>query len=204
MADSSRHTLEQKYNGEKAPRLAIVSPTAFEDVSHIDDAPDAALTNQHLAPLHRSHEGQSAPSMACLSIDLFYSFKRSFQYANTEPFTRDGALLNDKGYQWLAPQLADGLYGKSATENSKHRKQVHAAVNEKSWCWLNDYKMPNGVQIYGRRGGGKNAPPQNYRDEYQKTREMTALRDQAIWLALQGEGNGPRRGRRQDLPTLPR
>ena len=180
-----RHTLEQKYNGKSAPGLAIVSPTAFEDVSDIDDSPDAVLTNQHLA-LYTDAMKEVCSEHGVPFIDVFSPSKAAFN-TNKEPFTRDGALLNDKGYQWLAPQLADGLYGKSANKNSKHRKQVHAAVNEKNWCWLNDYKMPNGVQIYGRRGGGKSAPPQNYRDEYKKTREMTALRDQAIWLALQGE-----------------
>ena len=179
------HTLKQNYNGEKAPKLAIVSPSAFEDVSHIYNAPDATLTNKNLG-LYTEAMRTVCSEYGILFIDLFTSSNAAFN-ANTDLFTRDGALLNDKGYQWLAPQLADGLYGKSATENSKYRKQVHAAVNEKNWCWLNDYKMPNGVQIYGRRGGGKNAPPQNYRDEYKKTREMTALRDQAIWTALQGK-----------------
>ena len=179
------HTLTQKYNGKSAPKLAIVSPTAFEDVSHIYNAPDAALTNANLS-IYTEAMKEVCSKHGVLFIDVFSPSGAVFN-ANKESFTKDGALLNDKGYQWLAHQLVDGIYGKSAIKNPDHRKLVHAAVNEKNWCWLNDYKMPNGVQIYGRRGGGKNAPPQNYRDEYKKTREMTALRDQAIWQALQGK-----------------
>ena len=180
-----KHTLTQKYNGKYAPKLAIVSPTAFEDVSHIYNAPDAALANANLS-IYTEAMKEVCSKHGVLFIDVFSPSRAVFN-ANKESFTKDGALLNDKGYQWLAPQLVDGIYGKSAIKNQEHRELVHAAVNEKNWCWLNDYKMPNGVQIYGRRGGGKNAPPKNYRDEYQKTREMTALRDKAIWQALQGK-----------------
>ena len=180
-----KHTLAQQYNGKPAPKLAIVSPTAFEDVSHIYDAPDATITNANLA-LYTEAMKEVCAEHGVVFIDVFTPSKAAFN-ADKDSFTRDGALLNDKGYQWLAPQLADGIYGKSAIQHPERRGTVRAAVNEKNWCWLNDYKMPNGVQIYGRRGGGKNAPPQNYRDEYKKTREMTALRDQAIWLALQGK-----------------
>ena len=180
-----KHTLAQQYNGKSAPKLAIVSPTAFEDLSHIYDAPDATLTNANLA-LYTGAMKEICAEYGILFIDVFTPSKAAFN-ATKDSFTRDGALLNDKGYQWLAPQLADGIYGQATIKNPEPRESVRAAVNEKNWCWLNDYKMPNGVQIYGRRGGGKNAPPQNYRDEYKKTREMTALRDQAIWLALQGK-----------------
>lgn len=185
LSEFIKHTLTQKYNGKSSPKLAIVSPTAFEDASHIYDAPDATLTNTNLS-LYTEAMRDVCSEHGVLFIDLFTSSKAAFSNSE-DAFTRDGALLNDKGYQWLAPQLADGLYGKSAIKNVEYRKLTQAAVNEKNWCWLNDYKMPNGVQIYGRRGGGRNAPPQNYRDEYKKTREMTALRDQAIWQALQGK-----------------
>jgi len=178
-----QHTVGQQYNGKSAPQLAIVSPTAFEDVSALYEAPDAARTNANLG-LYTEAMRAVCAEYGVLFIDVFAPSKTAFN-ADQDLFTRDGALLNDKGYQWLAATLVDGLYGELPIENPQYRKLVHAAVNEKNWCWLNDYKMPNGVQIYGSRGGA-NAPPQNYRDEYQKTREMTALRDQAIWLALQG------------------
>lgn len=185
LAGFIRHTLGQKYNGASAPRLAIVSPTAYQDLSHIYDSPKPGPINANLA-LYTEAMREICKQEGVLFIDVYTPSRALFKNGDKR-YTTDGALLNDAGYAWLASQLADGIFGKSHTESMKHRPLVRAAVNEKNWCWLNDYKMPNGVQIYGRRGGGKNAPPQNYREEYQKTREMAELRDQAIWLALKGE-----------------
>jgi len=56
---------------------------------------------------------------------------------------------------------------------------------EKNWAWLNDFKIPNGVHVYGRRFNPYG--PENYPHELRKTREMTMIRDQAIWAALKGE-----------------
>ena len=57
-----KHTLAQQYNGKPAPKLAIVSPTAFEDVSHIYDAPDAYNHQRQPRPIYRGDEGSLLPS----------------------------------------------------------------------------------------------------------------------------------------------
>src|SRR5436190_1584517 len=44
-----KHTLGQKYNGTAAPRLALVSPTAIQDLSARMDLPDGRLQNPLLA-----------------------------------------------------------------------------------------------------------------------------------------------------------
>ena len=121
--------------------------------------------------------------LGVLFIDVYSPSKAAFD-STKEELTNDGALLNNKGYTWLAQRLADSIYGKT-TANKTHQKLVHAAVTEKNWCWLNDFKIPNGVHVYGRRY--KPFGPLNYPDELKKTREMTALRDHAIWRALDGE-----------------
>ena len=63
--------------------------------------------------------------------------------------------------------------------------EVHAAVQEKNFMWLNDFKVPNGVHVYGRRYNPYG--PANYPFELKKTREFTQIRDQAIWATLKGE-----------------
>ena len=55
----------------------------------------------------------------------------------------------------------------------------------KNWFWHNDYKIPNGVHVFGRRYDPYG--PDNYPFEINKIREMTAIRDEAIWKALKGE-----------------
>jgi len=97
--------------------------------------------------------------------------------------TVDGALFNEAGYEKLAPVLADALFGGSVVDPGK-RSAVHAAVVEKNFTWLNDFKMPNGVHVFGRRYNPYG--PGNYPFEIKKTRQMTANRDQAIRAAATG------------------
>src|SRR5690606_16900631 len=67
----------------------------------------------------------------------------------------------------------------------KNRELIHAAVQEKNWMWLKDFKIPNGVHAYGRRFNPFGVD--NYPAEVAKIREMTAIRDEAIWKATKGE-----------------
>ncbi|MDX1428861.1 MAG: c-type cytochrome, partial [Rhodothermales bacterium] len=55
----------------------------------------------------------------------------------------------------------------------------------KNWIWHNDFKIPNGVHVFGRRH--EPFGPDNYPAELIKIREMTAIRDTAIWLAARGQ-----------------
>src|SRR5699024_7374499 len=99
--------------------------------------------------------------------------------------TIDGSQLNDKGYKQFSKLLADKIFGEKPPKTEEHREMVHNAVMEKNWMWENDYKIPNGVHVYGRRY--KPYGPDNYPYEIAKIRQMTAVRDTAIWKALKGE-----------------
>ena len=72
-----------------------------------------------------------------------------------------------------------------SSEDETNRELVHAAVLEKNWMWHNDFKIPNGVHVFGRRYNPFG--PNNYPAELVKIREMTAIRDTAIWRAAKGE-----------------
>ena len=98
--------------------------------------------------------------------------------------TVDGALYNDHGYSKLAKFLADSIFdAKNNKENI--RDGIHKLVMEKNFYWLNDFKVPNGVHVYGRRYNPFG--PQNYPYEIEKTREYTSIRDKAIWATLAGK-----------------
>lgn len=176
-----QHTLTQTYNGEDTPQLALVSPTAFQDLSAKYGTPDGAVANANIT-LYSEVMRDVAAKNGALFVDAFTPFLAL--YVTGVEFTTDGALLNELGYRRLAPFLADQVFGKGQAESDETRTAVHAAVKEKIWCWLNEYKMPNGVHSSGRRY--KPFGPQNYPDELKKIREMTLLRDQAIWHAAQG------------------
>lgn len=177
-----QHTLSQKYNGKHIPQLALVSPTAMQDFSGEFSVPDGKEGNQNLE-LYATAMKEVASANGALFVDAFTTSAQWFA-ASDEKLTVDGALFNDDGYRKLAPWLADSLFT-GATPNQSIRDAVTAAVQEKNFMWLNDFKVPNGVHVYGRRYNPYG--PANYPFELKKTREFTQIRDQAIWATLKGE-----------------
>lgn len=178
-----QHTLKQTYNGKNAPKLALVSPIAFEDLSAKMDLPNGIKENENLA-LYTEAMREVAASNNVLFLDAFAPTKKWYSTEN-EDLTADGFQLNDLGYQKFAKLLADGIFGKDKAVAEKHRKLVHDAILEKNWFWHNDFKIPNGVHAYGRRYDPFG--PNNYPYEVEKIRQMTAIRDTAIWKATKGE-----------------
>ena len=176
------HTLGMKYNGDHVPQLAIVSPTAIQDLSAIYHTPNGSIRNPKLE-LYTKAMSEICKQKNVIFVDAFAPSKEYFDTIK-EPLTVDGALLTDKGYRWLAPKLANSLFGEKEAQ-IEHRDLVHEAVKEKNWVWHNLYKIPNGVHVYGRRHNPYG--PQNYPDELKKLAEMTTIRDAAIWRALLGE-----------------
>ncbi|GAB2578580.1 PVC-type heme-binding CxxCH protein [Spirosoma areae] len=179
-----KHTLKQKYNGTAAPQVAIVSPIAFEDLSATFDLPNGKVENENLSlytnAMKEVAEQNNRSADRILFVDA-YTPSKSWYEASAEPLTIDGSQLNDEGYKKLGLLLADQVFGKAPAKAEANRKLVHEAVMEKNWMWHNDYKIPNGVHVYGRRYNPFG--PDNYPAEIQKIRELTAIRDRAIWLA---------------------
>ncbi len=176
-----KHTLSQKYNGSSAPQLALVSPIAFEDLTGIYDLPNGEKENKNLL-LYTNAMKAVAQQNKVQFVDAFTPSKQ--WYDNTaEPLTIDGAQLNEAGYKKLAKLLSDEVFGNASAKAESNRNLIHEAVMEKNWMWHNDYKIPNGVHVYGRRYDPFG--PDNYPAEIEKIRQMTAIRDKAIWLAAQ-------------------
>jgi glucose/arabinose dehydrogenase/mono/diheme cytochrome c family protein len=186
-----KHTLQQNYNGVNSPKLAIVSPIAFEDLSAMRDLPNGKKENENLLlyTLAMKEVVQKNPSV--LFVDAFTPSQN--WYATTaEPLTIDGCQLNDEGYKKMATLLTDKIFGKTASRAESNRKMVQEAVSEKNWMWHNDYKIPNGVHVYGRRFNPFGSD--NYPAEIEKIRQMTAIRDTAIWMAASS-------GKKMDIAT---
>lgn len=180
-----KHTQAQKYNGVASPRLVLVSPIAFEDLSAKRDLPNGKAENANLE-LYTKAMAEVAAANKVEFIDAFTPTKALYSHLKS-PYTRNGFLPNDNGYLHLGGLLAEGLYGKAVIKNgiAALSKQLLAAVADKNWFWFNEYRMLNGVHVDGRRF--KPFGPDNYPDEQKKNREMTEIRDQAIWAAAQGK-----------------
>lgn len=177
------HTLKQKYNGESTPKLVLVSPTAIQDLSAKMDVPNGRATNGNLAA-YTSAIQHVAEEHWVRFVDA-YSPSLKWYRETKEPLTVDGALLNDAGYQKLGVLLVDSIFGPAPVKAAAHREKVRELVKDKNWLWINDFKIPNGVHVFGQRYNPFG--PANYPFEIGKIREMTAIRDQAIWAAANGK-----------------
>ncbi|WP_424279294.1 PVC-type heme-binding CxxCH protein [Eudoraea sp.] len=178
-----QHTRKQKYNGIEQPQLALVSPIAFANLSAKKDVPDGVRENQNLL-LYTEAMREIAKADSILFVDAFNPSSEWFN-KEAENLTSDGFQLNDLGYQKFAKLLTDQIFGKNKSKAEENRNLVHEAVMDKNWYWHNDYKMPNGVHAFGRRFDPFG--PANYPFEIEKIREMTAIRDSAIWAAVKGK-----------------
>ncbi len=175
------HTLSQKYNGVSAPQLVIVSPTAYQDVTHLMDVPKGDSQNENIW-LYTQAMKEVADKNNVSFVDAFTPSKK--WYAETDkPLTIDGMQLNGDGYKKLAVYLSDEIFGSVPKKAEANRALIHDMVMEKNWLWHNDYKIPNGVHVYGRRYDPFG--PDNYPAELEKIRQMLTIRDKAIWLAAQ-------------------
>ncbi len=178
-----KHSLKQKYNGTTPPQLIIVSPIAFEDLSDHLDVPNGETANQNLKLY------SEAMKEVCLANNIPYinAFQASKNWydTNNNDLTIDGSQLNKEGYEKFTQFLADELTGNKSIKSERKRLAVNEAIKEKNFYWHNDYKIPNGVHVFGRR----HAPygPDNYPYEIKKTRELTTIRDSLIWATVQNK-----------------
>lgn len=177
------HTLSQRYNGKTPVQLAIVSPIAFEDLSDRKDLPDGEKENENLELYAEAMKNVAAKHKVHF-VDAFTPSEKWFNSVS-DPLTIDGSQLNNSGYEKFSKLLADEVFGNDDMKADANRDLIHAAVMEKNWMWHNDYKIPNGVHVFGRRYNPFG--PDNYPAELKKIREMTAIRDEAIWKAAKGE-----------------
>jgi len=176
------HTAAQKYNGKAAPRLILVSPITFENLSASRDLPDGSKENANLTQYTTAMRDVAAKHKVQF-VDLFHATSNLYPSLK-EPFTRNGFLPTDSGYKFLGKTLADAAYGTTPYTAKGDGNKLLDAVSDKNWFWFNDYKMLNGVHVDGRRF--KPFGPDNYPAETAKIRAMTEARDQHIWALANG------------------
>ncbi|HEY1123323.1 MAG TPA: SGNH/GDSL hydrolase family protein, partial [Haloferula sp.] len=174
------HTLEQKYNGTSAPKLVLVSPIAFENLTKYFDLPDGTQENANLERYTKVME-QVAKEKQVGFVDLFTPTKKMFAEAK-QPSTINGFSLNESGDSSVGAMLATALYDAESIQLEGSLGEITRLINEKAWFWQNDHRMLNGVHAYGRRY--KPYGDFNYPQEIEKIRQMTANRDRAVWAAL--------------------
>lgn len=176
------HTLTQKYNGSSAPKLVLVSPIAFEDLSDKFPLPKGEDINRNLK-MYSEAMADVAESKGIPFIDVFQPSLEWFD--NETQLTIDGSQLNNEGYKIFSQYLVSKIFRANHETSDNKYNEVLSAVLDKNWFWHNDFKIPNGVHVFGRRH--EPFGPDNYPAELIKVREMTSIRDTAIWSILQNQ-----------------
>lgn len=171
--------------GNVKPRIVLISPIAFEATGNRWQ-PDGVEINQNLSQ-YTSAIAEVAQARQLKFVDLFAGTQLAFEQQPGAQYTINGCHLNENGDRLLAGMLMRQLIG---TEQSPRKKDVteyerlRAAINDKSWVHLNDYRMLNGWYVYG---GRRTYDTETFPQEYKKIRAMVAVRDRRVWDIARGK-----------------
>jgi putative heme-binding domain-containing protein len=166
------------------PRFVLVSPIAFEPTG---DAllSDGVAENKNLA-LYAEAVRAVAAKRGLAYVDLFTPTLNAFAKQSGMQYTINGCHANAAGDKLIGELLDHGLFGSgnSAIADAALVKKLRAAVNDKSWVHLQDYRMLNGWYVYG---GRRTWDTETFPREYMKIRNMAAVRDRRVWDIAQGK-----------------
>ncbi|MCE9632014.1 MAG: HEAT repeat domain-containing protein [Planctomycetia bacterium] len=167
-----------------APRFVIVSPIAAEP-SGDPLLPDAERQNTNLA-LYRNAAREVAAKRGLAFVDLFDATHKEFTAEPGLQHTINGCHVNDRGDAFVAGVLDQALFGPpTATPVPADRfEKLRAAINDKSWMHLQDYRMVNGWYVYG---GRRTWDTETFPREFVKLRNMAAVRDRYVWDIAEGK-----------------
>lgn len=167
-----RHTRETKYGLDTPPAVALISPPQLE-------TEDGREQNENLAAYSKVM-GEVAAAHGAGFVDLFAISRDAGRRLTT-----NGFLPHDEGFRYLAPKLLDGLFGPAPVVSKADPERLRALVIDKGRMWRDDYRIPNGVHVYGRRRAPYGTV--NYPKEIEKLRALAANRDRAIHAMAKGE-----------------
>lgn len=181
------HTQAQNYNGKSAPRLALISPIAAENLGD-KNLPDGTQTNKNLQ-LYAAAMAEVAGEHGVPFVDLFTPTLDLMAQAK-QKLTFNGIHLTDDGDRQVAPVLDEALFG-APEGRDRATEQLRAEVNGKNLQFFYRYRAVNGYYIYGDRSKldfGKPALSNAIvmANERNKLDDMCAVRDRRIWTVAQG------------------
>ena len=183
-----KETQGKNYSGKGAPRIALVSPIAFENTGD-SNLPDGKQHNMRLKAYSEALAA-AAEETGVQFVDLFQPTLKLFEESK-QRLTLNGSHLNDKGYQALAPIFDKRLFGVKGAPVKKADALLHAEIDDKNFHWWHRYRAVNGYSIYGKRGRAGSDGTYNNTDVMERERtildQMCAIRDARIWKLAQGQ-----------------
>lgn len=166
------------------PRFILISPIAFESTGD-PLLPDGEQENANLA-LYADAVRQVAAKRNLAFVELFTPTKKVFSEQPGMQYTINGCHVNEAGDRAVGLLLDRGLFGtpNPAKLDSPEFEKLRAAINDKSWVHVQDYRMVNGWYVYG---GRRTWDTETFPREYLKIRAMAAVRDRYVWDIAQGK-----------------
>jgi lysophospholipase L1-like esterase len=173
-----------------APRFVLISPIAFEPTDS-RFLPSGSDENKRLA-IYAAAVEQVAKEHKLAFVDLFNPTLKLMSQEPGLQLTINGCHLNEAGDAVVGKLIAEQLFQTDAsklsldqrTSNIDRFEKLRAAVNDKSWVHLQDYRMLNGWYVYG---GRRTWDKETFPLEYAKIRRMAEVRDQYCWDIAQGK-----------------
>jgi putative heme-binding domain-containing protein len=180
-------TMTERYPRDDAkspPRFVLVSPIAFEPTND-PLLPSGEKENANLK-LYAAAVGDVAKERKLAFVDVFAASEKLLSEKPGMQFTINGCHLNNEGDQQIARMIDEKTFGSAspASFGSPGYEKLRAAVNDKSWVHLQDYRMLNGWYVYG---GRRTFDTETFPREYIKIRKMAEVRDRYIWDMAQGK-----------------
>jgi putative heme-binding domain-containing protein len=159
------------------PRFVIVSPIAVEEKGGL--LPSAEPRNAMLAK-YRDAARDVAAARGIAFADIFDATKQTFVPKLKLSATINGCHVTEAGDRLVAQALDQALFGEPPAERLSPEafERLRAAVNDKSWVHLQDYRMVNGWYVYGSR---HTWDTETFPREFVKLRNMAAVRDRYVW-----------------------
>ncbi|MBX3732465.1 MAG: HEAT repeat domain-containing protein [Verrucomicrobiae bacterium] len=176
-------TLSQTYGRDGQTRLVLVSPIAFEN-SGDPFLPDGLTENANLEQYAGAIRDLAA-ARGVAFVDLFTPTRTAFDALPGAQFTTAGFLLNQAGDRLVGGLLDRALFGEPGPSalSAPDLERLREAVVDKAWVHQQDYRMLNGWYVYG---GRRTWDLETFPLEYQKIRNMAAVRDQFVWSIANG------------------
>ncbi len=166
------------------PRFVIVSPIAVEDTGD-PLLPKADERNAILAKYRdAARDVAAARSIAC--ADIFDATRGAFVRKLKQPSTINGCHVTQEGDRLMALALDKAIFGAPPAKRLSPEafEKLRAAINDKSWVHMQDYRMLNGWYVYG---GRRTWDTETFPREFVKLRNMAAVRDQYVWDIAAGK-----------------
>jgi lysophospholipase L1-like esterase len=182
--------LAARYNGQSAPRVALVSPIAHERLARLPGV-DVEARNRELAR-YTDAMRRAAAVRQVMFVDLFTPTRKAMDQA-AAPLTINGIHLNDAGGRVVARLLMAGLglgvdsMTEASAAQTRSLESLRELVRDKNQQFFYRWRPLNAEYVVGRRVdpfGSVNFPP-----EMKTLDDMVADRDRQIWkqaAALRG------------------